>query len=103
MLEITAPIHVKIRGYPRWIGVTRVVRAGPYPDLRMKELIELPASRLQIRPRAEVNDLRELLEANLATLHSLVQIQARKLKSLEQTRALLYVALKELIVQNDNG
>jgi len=69
----------------------------------MKELIELPASRLQIRPRAEVNDLRELLEANLATLHSLVQIQARKLKSLEQTRALLYVALKELIVQNDNG
>jgi len=69
----------------------------------MKEPIELPASRLQIRPRAEVNDLRELLEANLATLHSLVQIQARKLKSLEQTRALLYVALKELIVQNDNG
>lgn len=69
----------------------------------MKDLIEIPASRLQIRPRAEVNDLRELLEANLATLHSLVQIQARKLKSLEQTRALLYVALKELIVQNDNG
>jgi len=69
----------------------------------MKDLIEIPSSRLQIRPRAEVNDLRELLEANLATLHSLVQIQARKLKSLEQTRALLYVALKELIVQNDNG
>jgi len=69
----------------------------------MKDQIEIPASRLQIRPRAEVNDLRELLEANLATLHSLVQIQARKLKSLEQTRALLYVALKELIVQNDNG
>ena len=69
----------------------------------MKNLIEIPSSRLQIRPRAEVNDLRELLEANLATLHSLVQIQARKLKSLEQTRALLYVALKELIVQNDNG
>jgi hypothetical protein len=68
----------------------------------MKELFEIPASPLQIRPRAEVNDLRELLEANLATLHSLVQIQARKLKSLEQTRALLYVALKELIVQNDN-
>lgn len=68
----------------------------------MKELIDVPASRLQIRPRAEVNDLRELLEANLATLHSLVQLQARKLKSLEQTRALLYVALKELIVHNDN-
>ena len=68
----------------------------------MKELIDVPASRLQIRPRAEVNDLRELLEANLATLHSLVQLQARKLKSLEQTRALLYVALEELIVHNDN-
>lgn len=68
----------------------------------MKELIDVPASRLQFRPRAEVNDLRELLEANLATLHSLVQLQARKLKSLEQTRALLYVALKELIVHNDN-
>lgn len=39
---------------------------------------------------------------NLATLHTLVQLQSRKLKSLEQTRALLYVALKELIVSNDN-
>ena len=68
----------------------------------MKELFVVPATRLQIRSRAEVNDLRELLEANLATLHSLVQLQARKLKSLEQTRALLYVALEELIVHNDN-
>jgi hypothetical protein len=31
-----------------------------------------------------------------------VQLQSRKLKSLEQTRALLYVALKEVIVGNDN-
>jgi hypothetical protein len=52
--------------------------------------------------RNDVSELRELLEANLATLHSLVQLQARKLKSLEQTRALLYVALKEVIVGNDN-
>jgi hypothetical protein len=52
--------------------------------------------------RNDVSELRELLEANLATLHSLVQLQSRKLKSLEQTRALLYVALKELIVANDN-
>ena len=68
----------------------------------MNELIDVTVRGPHIRCRAEVNDLRELLEANLATLHSLVQLQARKLKSLEQTRALLYVALKELIVGNDN-
>jgi hypothetical protein len=70
----------------------------------MKELIDVDVTVRGplLRPRAEVNDLRELLEANLATLHSLVQLQARKLKSLEQTRALLFVALRELIVANDN-
>ena len=52
--------------------------------------------------RNDVTELRDLLEMNLATLHTLVQLQSRKLKSLEQTRALLYVALKELIVSNDN-
>ena len=52
--------------------------------------------------RNDVTELRDLLEMNLATLHTLVQLQSRKLKSLEQTRALLYVALKELIVANDN-
>ena len=55
-----------------------------------------------MRQMIDASDLRDLLEMNLATLHTLVQLQARKLKSLEQTRALLYVALKELIVGNDN-
>ena len=68
----------------------------------MNDLIDVTVRGPRSRSRAEVNDLRELLEANLATLHSLVQLQARKLKALEQTRALLYVALKELIVGNDN-
>lgn len=68
----------------------------------MNDQIDVTVRAPRSRSRAEVNDLRELLEANLATLHSLVQLQARKLKSLEQTRALLYVALKELIVGNDN-
>jgi hypothetical protein len=48
------------------------------------------------------HEIRELLEANLEALDALTQLQKRKLKSLNDTRALLYVALRELIVANDN-
>jgi hypothetical protein len=48
------------------------------------------------------HEIRELLEANLEALAALAQLQKRKLKSLNDTRALLYVALRELIVANDN-
>ncbi|MBV8759180.1 MAG: hypothetical protein JO257_17970 [Deltaproteobacteria bacterium] len=47
-------------------------------------------------------EIRDLLEANLEQLDALTQLHKRKLKSLNDTRALLYVALKELIVANDN-
>ena len=79
------------------------------------------------RPRTETNELRELLEANLAALHALLDEQHKSLadtlsavegmrselraeihalgsarapwvQALAETRALLYVALKELIV-----
>ena len=47
-------------------------------------------------------EIRDLLEANLEQLDALTQLHKRKLKSLADTRALLYVALKELIIANDN-
>jgi len=47
-------------------------------------------------------EIRDLLEQNLEQLDALTQLHKRKLKSLNDTRALLFIALKELIVANDN-
>lgn len=47
-------------------------------------------------------EIRSLLEANLDQLEALTQLHKRKLKALDETRALLFIALKELIVANDN-
>lgn len=86
---------------------------------------------IQHRPRTETHELRDLLEANLGALHALLDEQRRMIadtvravdgmraelraelralgdghapwvKALDETRALLYVALKELIIGQAN-
>lgn len=60
--------------------------------------VDRPRPRRRARSRAETHEIRDLLEANLAALHALTAW----VRSLGETRALLYVALRELIVANEN-
>ncbi len=87
MGQITTAIHEQFRASRTCVDVTRVVRAGPYT-----------ACMTQRTSR----EIRSLLEANLDQLEALTQLHKRKLKALNETRALLFIALKELIVANDN-
>ncbi len=60
---------------------------------------EFPVVRFKAaRSRTETHEIRDLLEANLTAIHVL-QLQLAKLG---ETRALLYVALRELIVGSED-